>query len=128
MKRLLMLKGRECASGDFTNGKIYDIIKDRLAVLTPVVYDDGSTDEESKEYEYTKENIEKYSEYEQSRWIDVKDDSSEDAFEVFDSDDRFIIFENDKELAHELIDRVEGLDKAIINLGLILKNGIIRAD
>jgi len=110
MKRLLMLKPRECASGDTKVGKIYDITSDKLSVWDKET-DDGT------QYEYNQENVEKYPNG--VRWVEIDDESSSDSFDVDDNDDRFIIFENDKELAHELIDRMDGLDKTIVNMAMM---------
>jgi len=113
MKRLLMLKPMECASGDTRKGRIYDITEDILCIYK-------NEDEDSERYEYSKENVEKYSEYEQERWITIKDESSEDSFEVYEEEDRFIIFENDNELAHGLINMIQGLDSTIVNIAISL--------
>lgn len=122
MKRLMMLKPYQCASGDFTKGKIYDVVKDELVVYLMIPEEDGSVDkDESTPFDYTKENIEKYSKYKTKRWMLVKDDSSEDSFEVDENDDRFIIFENDNELAHELINRIEGFGTTIVNMAMYFK-------
>jgi len=110
MKRLLMLKPRECASGDTKVGKIYDITGDKLSVWDKET-DDGT------QYEYNQENVEKYPNG--VRWVEIDDESSSDSFDVDDNDDRFIIFENDKELAHELINRMDGLDKTIVNMAMM---------
>ena len=110
MKRLLMLKPRECASGDTKVGKIYNITGDKLSVWDKET-DDGT------QYEYNQENVEKYPNG--VRWVEIDDESSSDSFDVDDNDDRFIIFENDKELAHELIDRMDGLDKTIVNMAMM---------
>ena len=110
MKRLLMLKPRECASGDTKVGKIYDITSDKLSVWDKET-DDGT------QYEYNQENVEKYPNG--VRWVEIDDESSSDSFDVDDNDDRFIIFENDKELAHELINRMDGLDKTIVNMAMM---------
>ncbi|MCE5220146.1 MAG: hypothetical protein LLF98_02465 [Clostridium sp.] len=112
MKRLLMLKPNMCASGDTKEGKIYEIIEDYLSIP-----DDEENDKVGFSIEYSKENALKYLDAE--RWVKIKDESSEDDFEAYEDDDRFIIFENDKELAHELINRVEGLDKAIVNVAVL---------
>jgi len=110
MKRLLMLKPRECASGDTKVGKIYNITGDKLSVWDKET-DDGT------QYEYNQANVEKYPNG--VRWIEIDDESSSDSFDVDDNDDRFIIFENDKELAHELINRMDGLDKTIVNMAMM---------
>ena len=110
MKRLLMLKPRECASGDTKVGKIYNITGDKLSVWDKET-DDGT------QYEYNQENVEKYPNG--VRWVEIDDESSSDSFDVDDNDDRFIIFENDKELAHELINRMDGLDKTIVNMAMM---------
>ncbi|MDD4779168.1 MAG: hypothetical protein PHT02_01000 [Tissierellia bacterium] len=65
MKRLLMLEPYNCASGDTREGNIYDIIEDTLIIFKP--YKDEEEYNDSENYEYTKENIEKYSQYEQTR-------------------------------------------------------------
>lgn len=118
MKRLLMLKPDQCASGDTYQGKIYDIIEDTLVVYNTII-EDGEKYEDGTNYEYTKENVQKYSELPQARWITIKDESSEDSFEYFgDDDDRCILCENDRELAYTLIERVEGLDTAVVNMAM----------
>lgn len=124
MKRILMLRGQDCASGDFTNGKIYDVLEDILIVYKDEIFEDGTIEHNGKtcEYAYTKENINKYSEYKQLHWISVKDNSSQDDFEVNEEDNRFIIFENDKELAHELINRIDGFATTIVNMAMYFRN------
>lgn len=119
MKRLLMLKPYNCGSGDTKEGKIYEVVKDNLLVWIIVKDEVGEEDEDVHEYEYSDENVKKYSNLRQERWVTIKDESSEDCFEVDEEDDRFIIFENDNQLAHELIDRVEGLDKTIVNMATL---------
>ena len=112
-KKILMLKSNECGSRDSTNMKTYDIIEDILNVWKKTSDED---DLDIIPYEYTNENLEKYKNYNCERWITIEDDSSSDSFQMYDDEDRFILFENDKELAHGLIDKIEGLDKAIINM------------
>ena len=77
---------------------------------------DKETDD-GTQYEYNQANVEKYPNG--VRWIEIDDESSSDSFDVDDNDDRFIIFENDKELAHELINRMDGLDKTIVNMAMM---------
>lgn len=111
MKRLLMLKPIDCGAGDTKEGKIYDITKDVLNVLNPKT-------EDSIDYEYTEENLKKHTDGIVTRWVTINDESSEDTFEVEKNETRFIIFENDKELAHAMIDRVEGLAYTIANMAM----------
>jgi len=115
MKRLLMLNPSMCASGDTKEGKIYEIIEDYLSIP-----DDEENEIDGFSVEYSKDNALKYLNAE--RWITIKDESSKDDFEVQEDETRFIIFENDKELAHELINRVEGLDKVIVNMANMFMN------
>jgi hypothetical protein len=106
MKRILMLTPHNCGAGDTKKNKIYDILEDYWYVYN----------ENDDIYPYTKEISKKHPKG--ARYITIKDESSTDNFEVKESEDRFIILENDKQLAHELIERIDGLDIAIINMAL----------
>lgn len=105
-----MLNSINCGSADSKNGRIYEVIDDILNVL------DEETDD-SKDYEYTMENIKKYPNG--IRWVTIKDESSKDTFQVVEDDEDCVVFENDKELAHGLINRVEGLDKTIASMAIM---------
>ena len=109
MKSIIMLDSVNCGAGDTKVGKIYEVIEDTLFMI--------NENKESVEFDYNEENANKYPNA--TRWITITDENSEDCFEVESPEKRFIIFENDKELAHELIDRIEGLDGAIINMALM---------
>ena len=109
MKRIIMLDSVNCGAGDTKVGKIYEVIEDTLFMI--------NENKESVEFDYNEENANKYPNA--TRWITIIDENSEDCFEVESPEKRFIIFENDKELAYELIDRIEGLDGAIINMALM---------
>ena len=122
MKRLMMLNPSQCGAGDTREGVIYNIIKDSLMV------NNFATDENDREYvqdrtpvEYNQENVEKNFPKSQERWITINDDSNEDTFEAYKYDDRFVIFETDEELAHELINRIDGLDLIVINMVMTLR-------
>jgi len=110
MKRLLMLKPSECGSEDTIQGRVYNITRDYWSVWI-------EKDFNSIQYEYNQETVEKYPNG--TRWLVINDESSSDSFEVNDNEDRFIICENDRELAHELINRMDGLDKTIVNMAMM---------
>ena len=105
MKKLLMLNSKECGSMDTTNGKIYNVIND---VLTDVSIEDGES------IEYNQEAWLKNNEYE--RWITIEDNSNRDDFQVYWRDDRFMIFENNKELARYLIEFNDDVADCVANM------------
>jgi len=109
MKRLLMLNPVDCGAGDTFESNIYDITRDILVVF-------NSEEFGSEEFEYSRENLIKYPTG--VRWI-VINESSSDSFEVKENEKRFIICENDRELARELINRIEGLDTTIVNMAIM---------
>lgn len=111
MKRILMLKPIHCGSADTLRGKIYEVIRDELVVID---------DEEENEFYHTStlENIEKYKDAQ--RWITIKDESSEDSFEYYNKDeDRYVLFNNDRELTHYLVDNLNGLAESIVNIFML---------
>lgn len=114
MKRILMLDPVICGSGDFTENKIYNIEKDmwnayeeKDSFSVPYVYSEGITI--------------KFPDGEREIYI-IDNSNSEDSFRLNDKESRFIIFENDKELAHKLIDMIDGLDSSIVNMALALNS------
>lgn len=114
MRRLLMLEPLECGSGDTTKNKIYNITKDMWLVWNEEKYDNDI-------YKYTEESVAKHPNG--TRCITIKDDSDvEDSFEMDDNEDRFIITNNDKELAVILLDKIEGLDSAVVSMALLFNN------
>lgn len=115
MKKIIMLKPTECASRDTRKFGIYQVTNDYL-----VQYNHKT--EEQSFYYYTKENLNNYPDAE--RWIEIKDETDYDSFKVYDNEDRFVVCENDKELARALIDFVDGLDKAIVNMASMFLNVI----
>lgn len=110
MKRLLMLEPTQCGSSDFTKGKIYGVTDDKLF--------DNKQEQEIKFNRETWLNNDNM-----DRYISIIDDGNvEDSFIVCEPEDRFIIFDNDKELALYLLNNVENLDNAIVNLYLTMYN------
>jgi len=103
MKKIIMLMPECCGAGDTYKFGIYEVIKDKLY-----------NGEEDKETDYTEENKAKYPRFD--RWIIIKDESSQDEFQVYENEDRFILCENEKELAHALINLVDGLAETIVNM------------
>ena len=116
MKRLLMIDPSMNGSGDTTKGKVYEVIRDVLT-YNYIAIDDNEEDI-YQEYEFEDQLWKEHPNY--SRWITIKDNSSEDCFEVAQDDDTCIICSNDDELAHELINRVNGLSEAIVNMYLMM--------
>lgn len=116
MKRILMLDPVVCGSGDFTKNRIYNI-EDKW-----IVFDEEKGEYTGDSYDYSEEISKKYT---GDREIYLTDDSNvEDSFQIYDDEERFILFDNDKYLARKLIDTIEGLDTSIINMVLALYNNI----
>jgi hypothetical protein len=117
MKRILMLNPINCGSADTKKGKIYEVLEDVLNVW------DLETDD-TQSYEYSIENVNKYAVdgKEITRWITINDESSNDTFQttLYNNDEEdFIIFENDNELAHGMINRIDGLATTITNMTML---------
>lgn len=111
MKRVFILNPRYCGSGDTKRYGIYHVIENMLHEYNE---DEGK---ENIDIEYSKENAAKYPEA--TRWISIYDLSSQDDFMV--TEDNCIVCENDNELAHVLIDHIEGVGTSIVNMALNFK-------
>jgi hypothetical protein len=110
MKRVLILD-ENIGSGYLTKGRVYDVTEINL-----FVYDEKIGDHE--EINYDSATIGQ--KFQGSRYIHINDDRGEDEeLDEFHADD-YIFFENDKDLAHHLVDNVEGLDLVLINLKKVL--------
>ena len=116
MKRLLMIDPSNNGSGDTTKGKVYEVINDILSYHYSAMND--NEEEIDEEYEFNEQLWLEHPNY--SRWVTIKDNSSEDSFEVFQDDDTCIVCSNDKELAITLINRVDGLAESISNMYLLM--------
>jgi hypothetical protein len=111
MKTLLMLNPNICGSGDTKRYHIYPVLDDRL-----IYYEEAKTDDDediSINVPYNEENLLKYPDG--NRWVRIKDESSEDDFEVCSESDA-IVCENDYELAIALLRTIDGLATGIVNL------------
>lgn len=115
MKRLLMIDPSTCGSSDTTEGKVYEVTNDILYYHYEGKENEDDIDEE---YDFDSALWEEHPEYE--RCVTIKDNSSEDSFEVYKDDERCVVCYNDKELAIELINRISGLDKALTNMYLLM--------
>ena len=117
MKKMLVFNPSMCGSGDVKSGKIYEVIKDVLSINVPKEFEDGDVDEDNyEEFEYTNELQIKHPDAE--RWVTFYDESSTDSFSISNSKDDAIIFNNDNELAHELINIISGLDTTIVEMAM----------
>lgn len=109
MKRLLMLNPSGCGSGDTRVFGIYEVLEDKL-----IIYNDDP--DGGTEYDYSKDKEKEYPEA--VRWVSIKDESSTDDFEI--DEDYCVVCEDDNELAHALIDHIDGLGMAIVNMANIM--------
>lgn len=116
MKRLLMIEPLRNGSGDTTKGKVYDVINDVLYYHYEAKTDDENDIDE--EYEFNEQLWVEHPDY--SRWVTIKDNSSEDSFEVVKDDDSCVVCSDDKELAMALINRIDGLAETIANMYLLM--------
>ena len=124
MKKLLVLNSSICnnisTGGEFKNNQIYEVIDDILYVSN-----------DDSEYVYTNEKAEElrygFSDI-ISRHITVKDNNDEETCIEFYSNndikdsDAVFVFENDNQLAHKLIDMVDGLDNSIVKMYMLINN------
>jgi hypothetical protein len=118
MKRLLMLNPLRNGSGDTTKGKVYEVVRDVLYYHYEAKNDDETDIDE--EYEFDEQLWSEHPDY--SRWVTIKDNSSQDDFEVVKDDNSCVVCSNDKELAFALINHVDGLDEAIVNMYLLMNS------
>ena len=110
MKRVLILD--KCiGSGYLTKSKVYDATEVKL-----FVYNEETDDHDEIDYSIATDEQKQ----EGDRYIHINDDRGEDEELDEYNSDNYLFFENDKELAHYLIDNVEGLDLALISLKKIL--------
>lgn len=109
--KLLMLDGCFNISGgaNLTSGKFYNVEK---AIVYNYDNDDNCT-----EIPYDKATVDQRNSM--KKYFTILDDNDEEEF----VEDEFYynyykIFENDNELAHYLVDNIEGLDKTILNMAM----------
>lgn len=113
MKRILMLEPTQCGSCDFLKGKVYNVTADKL--INSDIDCGVETEEEFDNEKWLNSDLERY--------ITVLDESNdEDCFQVGEPDDRFIIFENNKQFANYLLNNINGIDEAIVNLYMSMAN------
>jgi hypothetical protein len=110
MKRVLLLTPY-IGSGYLTKGKVYDIER-----IDFYIYNEEAEENERFDYDAITEEQKEQG----HREIYIIDDGGQEELLDEYNDDKYIFFDNDKDLAHYLIDNVEGLDLALVNMKKIL--------
>lgn len=110
MRRVLLLTPH-IGSGYLTKGKVYDIEK-----IDFYIYNKELEETEFFDYETITDELKEKG----HREIYIIDDRGrEEELDEY-NEDKYVLFESDKDLAHYLIDNVEGLDLALINMKKML--------
>jgi hypothetical protein len=121
MKRVLLLS-QHIGSGYLTKGQVYDVQR-----IDFYIYNQELEESESFDYDTITENQKEQG----HREIYIIDDRGHREIYIIDdrgqeeeldeyNDDKYILFEHDRDLAHYLIDNVEGLDLTLINMKKLL--------
>jgi len=110
MKRVLLLS-QHIGSGYLTKGRVYDVQR-----IDFYIYNQKT--EESDKFDY--ETITEEQKEQGNKEIYIIDDrGQEEELQEYEAD-KYFLFENDRDLAHYLIDNVEGLDLTLINMKKLL--------
>lgn len=110
MRKVLLLTPH-IGSGYLTKGKVYDVER-----IDFYIYNEET--EESDQFDY--DIITEAQKEKGHREIYIIDDRGQEEELDEYNEDKYILFENDKDLAHYLIDNVEGLDLTLINMKKLL--------
>ena len=110
MKRVLLLT-EHIGSGYLTKGQIYDVQRIDFYIYNQEL-------EESEEFDYDTITEEQKEQGHREIYI-IDDRGQEEELDEY-NDDKYILFEHDRDLAHYLIDNVEGLDLTLINMKKLL--------
>ena len=110
MKRVLLLSPH-IGCGYLTKGKIYDVQR-----IDFYIYNQKEEEMENFNYDTLTDEQKEQGE----RYIYITDDrGQEEELQEYEAD-KYILFEDDRGLAHYLIDNVEGLDLALVNMKKLL--------